>query len=170
MKVFVNDNEITQGYTLKTADCTDGCTFEIEFAEGTLKPNDVVTVKYTAVLNENAVVAGEGNPNTTWLSYGEKKTQESETRTYTWSMDIFKYAVKNNEEMPLAGAQFVLYKTVADKPLYATIADGKITGWTEDKGALPCSSRPRTARFPWPVWMQAPTIWRKPRLPTAITP
>lgn len=143
VKVSVNGTQLTQGYTL-TEGCDDGCTFEIEFADGTLKPNDVVTVEYAAVLNENAVVAGKGNPNTTWLSYGEKKTQESVTRTYTWTMGIFKYAVKNNEEIPLAGAQFVLYKTVGEKTLYATVEGGKLTGWTEDKAAATALTTPET--------------------------
>ena len=122
-------------YTLVTGELTDGCTFEVQFKDGVLKPNDVVEVAYSAEVNEYAVIGGTGNDNKTHLTYSDtpKSTGERLTKTYIWQFDVFKYAKKDKEEIPLAGAQFVLYKTVNDEKFYAQAANGKITGWTDDK-------------------------------------
>lgn len=122
-------------YTLVTSGLTDGCTFEVKFKDGVLKPNDAVEVAYSAEVNEYAVIGGIGNDNKTHLTYSDtpKSTGERLTKTYVWQFNVFKYAKKDKEEIPLAGAQFVLYKTVDKKNLYAQAADGKITGWTDDK-------------------------------------
>ena len=157
-------------YTLVTSGLTDGCTFEVQFKDGVLKPNDVVEVAYSAEVNEYAVIGGTGNDNKTQLKYGEDKgTEWDETHTYVWQFDVFKYAKKDKEEIPLAGAQFVLYKTVNDEKFYAQVANGKITGWTDDQKYAPFSRLLTTANSSSPVWTRIPTIWRKPRLPTAIT-
>lgn len=50
------------------------CTFHINFIKDLcdgLEVDDTITVTYSATLNENAVIAGEGNKNETWLKYGE---------------------------------------------------------------------------------------------------
>ncbi len=126
-------------YTLVTADLNDGCTFEVRFVDGQLKPNDVVTVTYSATVNEKAVIGGEGNPNTTKLSYTDgstttkKDTPESKTYTYVWEFDVLKYTMKDSTETSLAGAKFVLYKTVDGKNYYVKVTNGKVTGWTETK-------------------------------------
>lgn len=71
-------------YTLKK-DCEDGCAFEITFSDEWLTPGDLLTLTYSATVREDAVVEGEGNPNTTWLEYadptGSSTTGEEETRT-----------------------------------------------------------------------------------------
>ena len=138
VKVTKNGEEIKAGYEL-VIEPTDDCTFEVKFDNGLLKPNDVVVVTYSATLNANAVVGGTGNANETHLSYTNTdnttgKTQPSETRTYTWSMDVLKYTMKGNEEVKLEGAQFKLYKEVGDAKTktYAIAADGKITDWTNE--------------------------------------
>ena len=122
-------------YTLVTSGLTDGCIFEVQFKDGVLKPNDVVEVAYSAEVNEYAVIGGTGNDNKTHLTYSDtpKSTGERLTKTYVWQFDVFKYAKKDKEEIPLAGAQFVLYKTVNDEKFYAQVANGKITGWTDDQ-------------------------------------
>jgi len=122
-------------YTLVTSGLTDGCTFEVQFKDGVLKPNDVVEVAYSAEVNEYAVIGGTGNDNKTHLTYSDtpKSTGERLTKTYVWQFDVFKYAMRDGQEIPLAGAQFVLYKTVNDEKFYAQVANGKITGWTDDQ-------------------------------------
>lgn len=122
-------------YTLVTSGLTDGCTFEVKFKDGVLKPNDVVEVAYSAEVNEYAVIGGTGNDNKTHLTYSDtpKSTGERLTKTYVWQFDVFKYAMRDGKEIPLAGAQFVLYKTVNDEKFYAQVANGKITGWTDDQ-------------------------------------
>ena len=151
VEVKIGERILTAGtdYTLVTEGLNDGCTFEVRFiddkdGEGNatgshaLKPNDVVTVTYSATVNANAVVGDKGNPNTTKLNYTEgstttKETPESKTYTYVWKFDVLKYTKKNDTDTPLAGAKFVLYKTVDGKNYYVKVTDGKVTGWTETK-------------------------------------
>lgn len=107
VEVKVNGTKITEGYTLITEGITDGCTFEIKFTDGTLKPNDVVTVTYSAVLNENAVIYDSANTNDTKLVYGENGTTEwVQTKTYTYKFDLVKTDTSNKV---LTGAEFKLY-------------------------------------------------------------
>lgn len=136
-------------YTLVTSGLTDGCTFEVQFKDGVLKPNDVVEVAYSAEVNEYAVIGGAGNDNKTHLAYSDtpKSTGERLTKTYVWQFDVFKYAKKDKEEIPLAGAQFVLYKTVNGKPSYVQAANGKITGWTDDKEKATVFETPDDGKF-----------------------
>lgn len=73
--VTLNDNSVAaDNYTVVTEGLTDGgCTFEVRFKQAfcdTLKANDKIVISYSAVLNKDAVVAGEGNPNESKLTYG----------------------------------------------------------------------------------------------------
>ena len=126
-------------YTVVTEGLTDDCTFEVRFTQAfcdTLKANDQIVISYTATLNEKAVIAGAGNPNESKLSYGDKgdashtpsgTTPPSETKTYTWDLDILKYG-NGNESNVLKDAKFVLLNK--DKNKVATVVNGKITGWS----------------------------------------
>ena len=136
-------------YTLVANDLTDGCTFEVMFKDGVLKPNDVVEVAYSAKVNEYAVIGGTGNDNKTHLTYSDtpKSTGERLTKTYVWQFDVFKYAMRDGKEIPLAGAQFVLYKTVNDEKFYAQVANGKITGWTDDQKYATVFETPDNGKF-----------------------
>lgn len=108
-------------YSVVTTGLTDGCTFEVRFTQAfcdTLADNDSIVISYAAVLNENAVVGSTGNPNTAKLSYGDAShltyTPDSQTKTYTWDVDVLKYTMVQNpdqeeqEQLPLAGAVFTL--------------------------------------------------------------
>lgn len=160
--------ESGKDYTVKTTGLTDGCAFEVHFTDNTtdgvtssvLKPNDVVTVEYSATVNADAVIAGTGNPNETWLNYGENgRTEKHETRTYVWEMKVFKYTVKGDQktETPLAGAEFKLYKTEGEQKKYATASeirggDGKltgykVTGWTATESNGTTFVSPETGKF-----------------------
>ena len=93
------------------------CTFHINFTQtlcDRLAANDTITVTYSATLNENAVIAGEGNKNETKLKYGDsQETQPSVTNTKTFEMNVFKfYKDKKNsdKETGLADAVFTLSK------------------------------------------------------------
>ena len=92
----------------------DGCTFEIAFHDtfcDGLKTGDTIVVTYSATLNKNAVIAGEGNKNETWLKYGDSSTTtHSTTTTKTFELPVFKYTMKNSTETALAGAIFTLSK------------------------------------------------------------
>ncbi|RJV94592.1 SpaH/EbpB family LPXTG-anchored major pilin [Faecalibacterium sp. AM43-5AT] len=138
-------NENTH-YTLKqgagvTVD--PNCTFELAFKENVLKPNDVVVVEYTAVINEKAVIGSTGNPNEATLEYkdGTRGTSSS-TKTYTWKIDIYKYFQDSTAvKKPLQGATFVLYRQNSSNiPEYAKISADKIEWVTEKEQATPLTS------------------------------
>ena len=103
--------ENAENYTVTTAGIGEDCTFEVEFTEAfcnSLKSNDKVIVTYTAMLDRDAVIAGEGNPNTTWLTFGTKnhKTAESQTITKTFGIDIVK---TDSQHKLIDGAGFRIY-------------------------------------------------------------
>lgn len=107
----------TSDYTLKTSGFIDDCTFEIVFGQtfcDGLQKDEKITVTYSATLNENAVIAGEGNKNETKLKYGDsQETQPSVTNTKTFKMDVFKFYIDKNDlttEKGLAHAVFTLSK------------------------------------------------------------
>lgn len=116
--VTLNNNTVdTEYYKVKTTGLKDtDCTFEVEFTQDFcdgLKADDQIVISYTATLNENAVIGSDGNPNQSWINYGEEgkfESTPSETKTYTWSFDVFKYHVVGEEKKALAGAKFTLSK------------------------------------------------------------
>lgn len=117
-------------YTV-TAPAADGDTFDVTFTQAfcdTLKANDQIVISYTATLNENAVIAGEGNPNTSKVSYGDssntKYTPDSQTKTYTWDVDVFKYTMNGETEKALAGATFTLSKNADGSNPIALVSKG----------------------------------------------
>lgn len=117
------------------------CDFEIHFTKAFLDtivnddnktPTEIV-ITYTATVNEDAVIELPGNPNKTWLDYGEKTdttdtrhTEPSETITYTWDLDVLKYA-NGVESAVLKDAQFVLLNSTSNK--VATFENGKLKAW-----------------------------------------
>lgn len=126
---IVNTNN--QAYSVVSTALQDGCTFEVRFTQAfcdTLKANDTIVISYTATVNENAVIAGNGNPNESKLSYGDstdiKTTPPSTTITYTWDVDVFKYTLLDNEEAPLAGAVFTLSKNADGTNPIALVDEG----------------------------------------------
>lgn len=132
---------LTTGYTLDTHP-GDGCTFEVKFDDGTLKPNDMVTISYTATVNNKAVIAGSGNTNEAYLQYNNNKTTVTHTTTtYVWGMGVRKYTDlgSGKEDTPLADAEFQLYKMDGETKKYAKFAETgtntsiyKLTGWDAD--------------------------------------
>ena len=103
-----------QDYNLVVSPSTtikDDCTFEIVFTQefcDTLKADDEIIVTYSAILNKDATIAGDGNKNETWLKYGDKsETTHDKTITKTYEIPVFKYT---GTDTPLAGANFTLKK------------------------------------------------------------
>lgn len=93
----------------------DGCTFEIVFTSdfcNKLKAGDEIVVTYSATLNEEAVIAGDGNKNETWLKYGDSSvTTHKTTTTKTYEIPVFKYTKKTAENKTgLPNAEFTLSK------------------------------------------------------------
>lgn len=109
--VKVGDTPLTKDtdYTV-VFDTTDGCTFEIKFAQTYLDKiteDTTIVVTYSAVLNENAKISTDANYNKTKLDYGDgSSTKEDTTETYTFKFDIIK--TDSNKKL-LSGAKFELY-------------------------------------------------------------
>lgn len=123
--VNVKSNETavdSSNYTLNKATdsssgISDGCTFELVFAQGfcdTLNAGDTITVEYSATLNEQATVGTTGNKNETWLKYGENinlETAHKTTTTKTYEIPVFKYTEKTTgNKTGLPNAEFTLSK------------------------------------------------------------
>lgn len=99
-----------ENYTVKTGSLEDGCTFEVHFKENfcdSLETNDKLIIYYNAVLNSNAVIAGDGNVNTAFLTFGEShKSIEDSTKTKTYGIDIVK---TDSQNKLINGAEFKIY-------------------------------------------------------------
>ena len=100
----------TSDYEIKeTPDAGD--TFTIAFADEfttEVGVNGVITVTYTALLNDEAEIADTANTNDTNLTYGDNnKVESTPTKTYTYEFDIVK---TTSDATVLPGAEFELYK------------------------------------------------------------
>lgn len=113
----------TTDYSVETTnlESTDPkCTFHINFSKKLcdgLEADDTITVTYSAVLNEKAVIGNvDKNKNETWLKYGENNNLETThptTDTKTFEMNVFKFYKDNknsDKETGLAVAKFTLSK------------------------------------------------------------
>lgn len=112
IEVYVNDTLVParNNYSIDT-NATDDYTFKISFEDtyiASLEKDATIVITYEAVLNEDAIIEGEGNLNEAWLTYGNKQTTEHQkTYTYTYAFDLIK---KNADEtLELTGAKFKLY-------------------------------------------------------------
>lgn len=114
------------------------CTFEVKFENSflaTLTDENVLVVTYTATVNKNAVIAGEGNPNEAKLDYGDDSSTEwDKTVTKVFDLDIFKYTMLAPAEggdpvaTGLAGAKFTLSTRDAEgKETTISFGGGKTT-------------------------------------------
>ena len=86
-----------------------------------------ITVEYSATLNTDAAVAGNGNDNTAKIIYSNDpssnstgETGEDKTYTYTFNFDINKVDA-DNTDTKLAGAQFELQDAQGHKIALASV-------------------------------------------------
>lgn len=137
IEVSVGSTKLNNSYyTINLNPTSDDCTFEISFEKtylDSIKAQTTIVVTYSATLNKDAVIAGKGNPNECYLSYGDKgngqgsyETPHDKTVTYTWNVNVLKYG-NGNENKVLKDAQFVLLNS--NKTQVAVFQDGKITEW-----------------------------------------
>lgn len=116
-------------YHVVTTGLSDGCTFEVVFHQSyldTITTDTDIVVTYDAVVNEKAVIAGDGNSNKTQLKFGEDSDFETtwdETKTYTFKVDVVK---TDGDDKVLDGAQFKLYnaKTGGDEIALVQVSGG----------------------------------------------
>jgi len=119
----------------------------------TLTPGkDNIIINYSAILNENAVIADVGNPNKVYLEYSRNpyntgegetgKTPEDEVRVYTFKLDIYKFTGESEFDIPgtpLAGAKFELLKGEpgSEKVHFILISAGSETDPAQYRTAAP---------------------------------
>lgn len=124
LTVKVDDTDIPEDKRTITYvnDNADKCTFEIQFDDNYLnslfsdtKKELNITVEYTAKLNKNAV---SENHNKAELIYGDNNKIESDTKTCTYTIPVFKYTGTNT---PLEGAVFTLSKDKDGFNLYKLV-------------------------------------------------
>lgn len=128
VKVYVDDTEITSGYSVVTEDLTDDCTFEVKFANlktiDGVKAGSKIRVEYTSTLNENAVLGKHGNVNKAKLQFSNNPNdsqngETSPTGETPWdNVIVFTYKTVINKvddkNQPLKGAEFTLSKKMKD--------------------------------------------------------
>lgn len=132
--------------TVKFADLKKNTVTGANNTTVTIGKDSKIIVKYSATLNENAVVGGEGNTNTVKLVYSNDPngtstgtTKDDKATVYTFQLNVTKVD-GTNDTTKLAGAKFKLYyettegATVTKHYAVVTTAEGenkdKITGWT----------------------------------------
>ena len=125
IEVKVGDTVVAATNYTKTADTTNG-TFSIKFKKeylDTLTADTKIVVTYSAVLNEKAVIEGEGNTNETYLTYGTAhETTHDYTRTYAYSFNLLKV---NSKKEKIEGAEFRLYADEACTNEIALVYDAE---------------------------------------------
>lgn len=122
-KVLVVDTD----YTVSNTTGTDGETILTITINDILKHgatvNGTVTVTYTAVVDNDAVIGTTGNPNKVKLEYSNDPnwdgtgdeptgdTPEDEVKVFTWKIPAYKWTAgtEENSKVGLAGAGFTLY-------------------------------------------------------------
>lgn len=119
LKVYVDGIEITTGYTIVEPTAAGG-SLTITFADAKAVGagnSSIITVEYTATLNNNAVTGSAGNANKVNLEYSNNPNSGGEGETGTTPDDtviVFTYKVVVNkvdkDNQALAGAGFTLYK------------------------------------------------------------
>lgn len=147
VKVYVdNDGEQSEtpinasNYQVVTEGLESGCTFEIQFADlktitgATVKAGSVIRVEYTSTLNQSANIGSQGNPNKMHIEFSNNPNDETGDETGETPGDkviVFTYKTVINkvddQNKPLAGAQFTLQKKQSDgtwKDVAAATVDG----------------------------------------------
>lgn len=161
VRVYVDNTEITEGYTV-VDNPADGCTFEVVFNDlmaaakeykFTVNGGSKIRVEYTSKLNEKAKIGKEGNVNSASLEFSNNPNQEQggtpDTGKTPWdNVIVFTYKVVVNKidssQKPLAGAAFELSKKVNDE--YTRVALVNATENTEGKYTL---SNETVTKFEW---------------------
>ena len=137
-KVYIDGTE-TNGFTVTATVNADGIT-TLTVSCDDVKAlgagnSSVITVEYTAKLNENAVLGSAGNPNEVYLEYSNNpnKSEHGNNETGETPKDVvivFTYKTIINkvdsENKPLTGAAFKLEKLIKGK-------DGAADTWTTVK-------------------------------------
>lgn len=127
-----SEKELTAGkdYTI-TIDSTDGGTkFTLHFDYDEIKSYEKIHVDYNAVINGNAVVGEEGNPNDAHLIYNNNPYNTGSYKDIPDKVKVYTYGLKVNKvgesDRLLPGAEFTLSMNKdGSKPLnFVKMSDG----------------------------------------------
>ncbi len=131
LSVQVDGTEVAAANYNKTT--AEGDTITLTFADEWIQTQvgKTVTVTYTATVTSDALTETAAT-NTAKVDYGHNgytnTTPEKTTEVYNAKFTLTK---TDNENQPLAGAGFVIAKTVGDKTLYYA-NNGTAVSWVED--------------------------------------
>lgn len=124
-------------YTVTTAPADNGKTLltvtMLNFkAKQQTNAGKTITVTYTATLNKDAVVGGQGNTNSATIQYsnnpstnGTGESEPSKVRVFTYGFTVDKYTGKNYDDTAtrLAGAEFTLAHKGGTAISFVKVAD-----------------------------------------------
>lgn len=136
---LIKDKDYTVAFDVRCKDKNGDdaiCDFEITFTDAylsTITADTDIVVTYSAVLNENAEIAGDTNDNDTKLDYGDDSYSEWDTTTTkTFKFDIIK---TDSNKKVLDGAKFELYdaQTGGHKIDLVKVSDGVYRVATADE-------------------------------------
>ncbi|MCR5629746.1 isopeptide-forming domain-containing fimbrial protein [Eubacterium sp.] len=142
-KYTISSRDDTTGlFTITIDDIFDAVGATTSAQREALDGTDIV-VKYTATLGDDAV-AGQGYENTVTLSYSNNPNDSGSNNTnlgLTPPDEVIVFTYKENftkvdgadVNTKLKDAEFVLRKGTGTSAKYATIANGKVTGWVADE-------------------------------------
>lgn len=96
--------------------------------------NETITITYKATVKDVTV----GNDAKLGKAENDSSFGYDDEDIYTGEIELIKYASDNTpntteDNTELQGAEFIVYKVVEGKNLYAQVANGKIVTWVEDK-------------------------------------
>ena len=139
-KVTIDGKDVTEAFTAsyEGTELTFSCDDVIALGATN---KSVVKVDYSAKLNDNAVIGAAGNPNDVYLEFSNNPNSNGEGETGNTPKDtviVFTYKVVINKvdenQNPLKGAGFTLYKKLADgsqkEISYVEIGDDQTTVFT----------------------------------------
>ena len=121
VEVYVGSTLITDGYTLNYTPHTFNLEFDDLKTVAGVNAGSTITVKFTAKLNENAVLGKQGNVNDARLEYSNNPYSEQRGTTnwdsvivFTYQVVVNKYANEVKEGNERTGAAFKLEKLVGE--------------------------------------------------------
>lgn len=134
-----NNSNWNVAYNAENGELTITCD-NLKAIQDSITKDTQIIVKYTAKVNENAVIGGKGNPNKVYLEFSNDpnasgeglptgRTPEYTVVVFTYELDVTK--VDKDDKTPLKNAEFKLKNEAGE---WAKVdANHKIAGWTDNE-------------------------------------
>lgn len=140
--ISVNDKVIEKKYysVSKTNDPTFTISFD-DILKAGIKGGDTIVVRYSATLNNDAVLGSLGNKNTAQAEFSNNPGTDEMGKTVEDTVIVFSYKTWvhkiDEKQTALPGAEFALYKYTLEQP-----AEGKTYETVENGGYWVATSEP----------------------------